>query len=398
MFDRLQIYDRRERMLVGAADVALAGVAPLVRLGRRRPVRPPKRILLLRLERIGDLVMTLEAIEDVRASAPDAAIDLVVGSWNLELAQRCRAVNRIETIDAAWLAREGAGVGFAAMLRTARSWRVRKYDLAFNFQPDIRGNLLLAASGAAQTVGFESGGGGAVLDVALEYQQRAHTTANARRLVAAVLDVPPRARAARLEITADERRQAVDRLGSRNRPFVGVHVSGGRAIKQWDLDRFGEVASRLVHTRAATIVLTGSAADRAIVEPVARGLPPASVVDLAGALDVPALAAVLEQLDVFVTGDTGPMHVAAAVGTPVVAVFGPSDPARYAPADPVHTIVRVDLPCSPCNRIRLPPERCVGHTPDCLTGVDVEMVYRAVERTLDSRAQHAAPPAAARGR
>jgi ADP-heptose:LPS heptosyltransferase len=86
---------------------------------------------------------------------------------------------------------------------------------------------------------------------------------------------------------------------------------------------------------------------------------------------------------VFVTGDTGPMHLAAAVGVPIVAVFGPSDPARYAPRDPMHQVVRVDLPCSPCNRIRLPPERCVGHTPDCLTGIDVEMVYRAAEGTLD---------------
>ncbi len=398
MFDRLQIYDRRERMLVGAADVVLAGVAPLARLGRGRVSGPPRRILLLRLERIGDLVMTLDAIEDVRAAAPEAEIDLVVGSWNVELARRCRAVNRIEALDAAWLSREGTGAGFASMLRTARSWRARHYDLAINFQPDIRGNLMLAASGAAQTVGFQSGGGGAVLEVALDYQPRAHTTTNARRLVAAVLDVPPGTRAARIQMTPDETREAADRLGSRNRPFIGVHVSGGRAIKQWDLDRFAELASRLARARGATIVLTGSGADRTIVEPIARGLPPPSVVDLAGALDLPALAAVLEQLDVFVTGDTGPMHVAAAVGTPVVAVFGPSDPVRYAPADPVHTIVRVDLPCSPCNRIRLPPERCVGHTPDCLTGIDVEMVYRAVERTLDARAQHAESTTAVRGR
>jgi ADP-heptose:LPS heptosyltransferase len=71
------------------------------------------------------------------------------------------------------------------------------------------------------------------------------------------------------------------------------------------------------------------------------------------------------------------MHLAAAVGTPVVAVFGPSDPTRYVPSDPDHRIVRIDLPCSPCNRIRLPPARCVGHTPDCLEGIDADRVYRA---------------------
>jgi ADP-heptose:LPS heptosyltransferase len=171
-----------------------------------------------------------------------------------------------------------------------------------------------------------------------------------------------------------------------------VHVSGGRAIKQWDPDRFGELALQLARNRGATIVLTGSAADRPLIDPVVRALAGFQVVDLAGALDLAELAAVIEQFDVFVTGDTGPMHLAAAVGTPVVAVFGPSDPARYGPRDPIHRVVRVDLPCSPCNRIRLPPARCVGHTPDCLTGVAVDMVYRAVEATLDRiRASGARP-------
>jgi heptosyltransferase I len=83
-----------------------------------------------------------------------------------------------------------------------------------------------------------------------------------------------------------------------------------------------------------------------------------------------------------ISGDTGPMHLASAVGTPVVAIFGPSDPARYAARGPDDRVVRVDLPCSPCNRIRQPPERCAGHTPDCLTSVSVEHVVQAAASVL----------------
>lgn len=382
MFGHLQIYDRRERALVGTADAALRLVAPGLRLGRGRPVNPPRRILLLRLERIGDLLMTLDAIDDVRRAVPSARLDLVVGSWNAELAGRIRGVDHVETLDAAWLARGSAGVPLHRLLRHARGWRTRRYDLAINFEPDIRGNLLLAAARAPMTAGFASGGGGALLDVALPYDPRAHTTANARRLVAALLDVPPSGGSARLEITVEERRAAARRLAGRRAPLIGLHVSGGRAVKQWDPQRFAALASRLVRTRGATIVLTGSAEDRPMVNDLLRGLGPDGV-DLAGTLDLPNLAATLESLDLFITGDTGPMHVAAAVGTPVVAIFGPSDPARYAPTDTFHRVVRIDLPCSPCNRIRLPPERCRGHIPDCLTGIDVEMVYRAAETTLD---------------
>ena len=259
-----------------------------------------------------------------------------------------------------------------------------RYDLALNFEPDIRSNLLVAASGAARTVGFSSGGGGPLLDISLPYDPRSHTSDNGRRLAAAALDIPPRRHGARLELSADVKKRAHDLLGAAPAPLIGLHASGGREIKQWPPERFGEVAARLVRERGATIVLTGSAADRALVERARRSLPQTAVIDLSGSLDLMTLAAVLERLDVYVTGDTGPMHLAAAVATPVVAVFGPSDPIRYAPRDGRHRIVRIDLPCSPCNRIRLPPARCVGHTPDCLEGIGVDMVYRAAIDVLDA--------------
>jgi heptosyltransferase I len=397
MFDHLQIYDRRDRALVGVADLGLRLIGPAVRLARRSPDNPPTRVLLLRLERIGDLLMSLDAIDDVVRAIPGAQIDLVVGSWNEELARRIRGLHAVETLDAAWLSREDDGLPLASLMRRAASWRARRYDLGINLEPDVRSNMLLAASRAARTAGFESAGGGALLDIALAYDPQAHTAINAQRLVAAVLDVPPRATRARLEISPDERRRASERIAGRTGPIIAMHVSGGRAIKQWSPDRFAELALRLVRARGATIVLTGSASDRPLVDPVARALANTDVIDVVGTLDLPGLAAVLAEVDVLVTGDTGPMHIAAAVATPVVAIFGPSDPARYAPRDPIHHIVRIDLPCSPCNRIRLPPERCAGHIPDCLTGIDVEMVYRAVEATLDRHRQPRIRAGAARG-
>ena len=386
MFDHLQIYDRRERALVGVADSALRFAAPILRSGRRRPRAVPHRILLLRLERIGDLVMTLEAIADVHQAAPAAEIDLVVGGWNVDLASRIRGIQRVERLDASWLSRSESGLSSVEMLRRARQWSCRGYDLAINFAPDIRGNLLLAASRIPRLAGFSSGGGGALLDVALEYDPRTHTSMNARRLVAAVLTTAARAGPARLELAAEERSRARQALAACRRPLVGVHVSGGREIKQWEPDRFAEVARRVARERGATIVLTGTTIERSLVDAVASSLSGAPILNLSGELDVPTLAAVLEQLDVLVTGDTGPMHIAAAVGTPVVAVFGPSAPERYAPSGPDHCIVRVELPCSPCNRIRLPPARCMGHVPDCLNSVSAEMVSSAVREMLDRRA------------
>jgi ADP-heptose:LPS heptosyltransferase len=392
---RLHIYDRRERALVASADRLLAAAAALVRpLRQRRRPDTPRRILLLRLERIGDLLMALPAIADVRAAAPAAEIDLVVGSWNADLARAVEPVTRVQTLDARWLAREGEGLGMPALLRAARRWRAVEYDVAINLEPDIRSNLLLAASGAKWTAGYRSGGGGALLDVAIEHETDAHTTDNARRLVAAVFGTPaglgwPRA----LVVPSEAHANASRLLAAARRPAIAMHVSGGRAIKQWDPERFAEVARRLVATTEAAIVLTGASVDRPLVDIVKRQLPPERAIDLAGHVDLLTLAAVLERVDLLITGDTGPMHLANAVGTPVVAVFGPSDPARYGPRGAHDQIVRVDLPCAPCNRIRLPPERCVGHIPDCLALVTTDRVFTAARSVLETTA-HAQTPTA----
>jgi ADP-heptose:LPS heptosyltransferase len=390
---RLHIYDRRERALVTTADRLLAlGAAAAKPFRRRRAPIAPRRILLLRLERIGDLLMVLSAIADVQALAPDTQIDLVVGSWNADLARSIDPVRRVQSLDAAWLAREGQGLSLLSLIRAARHWHGARYDLAINFEPDIRSNLLLAASGAAWTAGYRSGGGGALLDVALDYDPRAHTTDNARRLVSTIFGrTPPSQDAPTLIVPSEAHDNASRLLVDARGSLIGVHVSGGRAIKQWPPERFADVARRLVDTLGATIVLTGSGDDRTLVDSVKRVLPAENVIDVAGHLDLLTLAGVIERLDLLVTGDTGPMHLAVAVGTPVVAVFGPSDPARYAPRGPSDRVVRVDLPCSPCNRIRLPPARCVGHTPDCLASISADSVFTAALSVLDESGRRSIP-------
>jgi len=428
VFSHLQIYDPRERLLVGAADAVLGVSASVARLvPRRAPVWPPRRILLMRLERIGDLLMSAPAIAAVREYAPGAKIDLVVGSWNAPLASLIPGIDTIETLDATWLARGATrdNSNQPTLIRHALSWRARHYDLAINFEGDIRSHALMALSGSPVRAGFDMAGGGPLLTHRVTFKPDEHTTTNAWRLVqaafersgaaaraargataaaparetarpanahAAAADVPQTDRAVgpfsdapfRLVLPADARARAaalVVRHG--RRMLIGVHVSGGRAIKQWPPARFAEVAARLAQAQDAVLLLTGTTSDRPIVQEMRAALPGGiEVLDLVGEVDLPLLAATLERCGLLVTGDTGPMHLAAFVGTPIVAIFGPSDPVRYAPLAAPHRVVRIDLPCAPCNRIRLPPARCQGHTPDCLAGVTVDAVCDAARDLL----------------
>ena len=185
--------------------------------------------------------MSAAAIESVRARAPEAAIDLVVGSWNRPIAERLRGIDRVETLDAPWLARGAAAAGTRRLMSTAWSWRARDYDLAINFEGDIRSHALIALGGARRRVGFAMAGGGPLLTDVVEHRPDRHTADNAAALVAAAFpDRAARRRRRRLPARRARRGAPAPRralVGPHPR-YIVVHASGGRAIKQWDLDRF----------------------------------------------------------------------------------------------------------------------------------------------------------------
>jgi len=379
----LQIYDAKERRLVAGADAVLSA---LRWLPRAKPAGPIRRVLLLRLERIGDLLMVLDAICDASGAWPDAEIDLAVGRWNAPLASLIPGVEHVHVASVPWLARGEQADSWSGLVSKAREWRSRRYDLVVNFEPDIRSNALAWLSGAPRRVGYGSGGGAALLTHALTYEPQKHVRDNARRLIASAAEGRASTSASggvRLQVPEDATERARTILSSAGRPLVGVHASGGRASKQWYPSRFAEVAARVARSRHATIVLTGGPGDRALVDEIRPALGGLPIIDAVGALDLVDLAALLAELDVLVTGDTGPMHLAAAMNTPVVALFGPSNPDRYGPLGTKSRVLRIDLPCSPCGQVRLPPERCRGHVPDCLHGIDVDSVVAAVDELLN---------------
>jgi ADP-heptose:LPS heptosyltransferase len=249
-------------------------------------------------------------------------------------------------------------------------------------------------TGAPARVGYRSAGGGAFLTDAIDYEPSKHVAANAREIVARAAGRPaPRVETdrMRLSVPAAAMTRAHAMLDRAEGPLVGIHASGGRQSKQWHLDRFAEVARTLIDTRGATVVLTGGSGDTAQVEDVARRIGRARVLRADNEPDLPTMAALLGSLDVFISSDTGPMHLAAAVGTPVVALFGPADPRRYGPRAETEHVLRVDLPCSPCGQVRLPPVRCRGKVPDCMDGITAASVIASALQVIDAHLRTVRP-------
>ena len=261
----LQIYDRRERALVAAGDAVLAAARGLARPFRRRsPPLAPKRILLLRLERIGDLVMALPAVADLRDAAPDAEIDLVVGSWNEELARAVRGVDRVETHGSGlarprlpWRRASAAapcgGRLAAAPLRSRDQLRTGRPQ-----QPAARGLGGAVDGRLPQWWRRGAAGPGPRLSPIRTHHRQCAAAGRDR----AADDAAQRRRGGSPGHPGGEpaaKQSGI--LAAARRPLVAMHVAGGRPVKQWDPDRFALVARQLAESCGATIVLTGSPED-----------------------------------------------------------------------------------------------------------------------------------------
>ena len=188
--------------------------------------------------------------------------------------------------------------------------------------------------------------------------------------------------------------------GGSERPLVVIHAGATNgAAKRWPAAYWSWVAARLV-ADGVVVALAGGPEDRPLAQEI-RQRAGRDVIDLAGATSLPALLALLERASVVASGDSGPMHLAVALGRPTVAIHGPTDPAISGPYDRSRaTVVRHDLPCSPCSAggdVRHPgrdrPAECpLGHTL-CQRLIAPETVYRAIRAALNTHACVGASPA-----
>jgi ADP-heptose:LPS heptosyltransferase len=390
-----RIYDPRERLALAVLDLPGRAVSWLLRgVGLRRPPHGAREsireVLLLRLDRIGDVLLSLPAIAELRAALPEARIRLAVGRWS-EAIVRAAPVDEILVWSAPWVGRPAEGAeSTLSLVRRARALKSEGLDLAIDLQGDVRASYLMWLTGARIRAGYANTGGAWLLSHVLPLDETVSWIEQNRRAVEAVLG-PPVARVSVDPLTGEDRdfaRRVAESLDlSARRPVVGLHPSGGRRVKQWDLARWAEVAARLQREFGAMILITGSAADRPLAEDLARRLerPP---LDITGRLGVRETMALIEALDLFLSCDTGPMHMACAVDTPSVAIFGPSDPVRFfsggeGASGSRHVALRPELWCAPCNLIRRPPAECGGDAmPECLSLVTTDAVHREAARLL----------------
>jgi glycosyltransferase involved in cell wall biosynthesis/ADP-heptose:LPS heptosyltransferase len=307
------------------------------------------RILLLKLDHIGDFVMTLDAFRLIRDTWPRADITLLCAPWNKSIAEQSGFFDRIESFDfypETTTNYDGDAVIKRGLTEFA-SLKLGKYDLAVDLRyfPDNR--VLLSHTDAEYRAGYEAAG--VALDLALppgsEREMVAHIGGRTLALAAAVawtFGTPPGGgRDAMLNGRSPVRH-------FKDGVIVGISPGIRNALRSWGRERFAELA-RLLCAQGFRIVLIGSSADRPDTQFIAASLPKADVVDTAGTLPIADIPPVFAGLDLFIGGETGTTHMAAQMGVPTLCIHsGVTNVDSWRPVGPHVVTLRGNVFCSPC--------------------------------------------------
>lgn len=360
--DRLRAAARR--LCLGARAAALLPLR-LVRWRRPRPPRPEevRRLLVVRTDRLGDMVLTTPALDALRAHFRLAEITVLAPSAPLELLEGHPAVDRRLPLGAGGLPKDLAG----------------RFDLAIDFTPDerLRGALIVAGSRAPYRAGFAAAGRQVFFNLKGPRADRGRHVLDLNRDLVAALGAPAGPARPALRLAPPERGAARARLAGLGAasPRVAVHPGAHHPSQRWPAERFGELITALTTLTGAACLLVHAPGEEALARRIVAFTPDALAVP---ATSVRELMALIACCDLFVGNNTGPLHIAGALGVPTVSVMGPTDPARFAPRGPADRVLRRDLPCSPCRRAR-----CWHHT--CLRGIEPEEVLEEALAALQAR-------------
>jgi heptosyltransferase-2 len=342
------------------------------------------KILIRATNWVGDAIIAIPALLAVRRRWPAAEIAILARPWVADLYQNQGFANRLIHFDSKERHR-----GIFGVERIARQLRFDRFDVALLFQNAFQAAWIAWRAGIRERLGYSRDARAAFLTRAIKVPRHgeipAHEAYYYLELLRRIgwidqlpllepirLKIDPAAiELARLQIITEGSRPGAPRIA------LAPGAAYGSA-KCWPPERFAALADSLIADFNADVILFGTASERDIADRIAAGMRHHPV-NLVGQTPIGELPALFAACDLFIGNDSGAMHVAAAAGIPVVAVFGPTDPEGTSPVTPELALVREPVSCSPCFLRHCP----VDHR--CMTRISVDAVYSAARRWLEGK-------------
>lgn len=336
-----------------------------------------ERIVVRGTNWVGDAVMTVPALRELRRIFPDAHISLATRSWAQGIFEDATFVDELLIV---------AAKGLGSVVQQVRSWRQRDFDLAVLFPNALESALVASLSRVPTRIGYSSEGRQRLLTHPLampEWRSSKHEVfyylnivEHVERVTRGTSTIASREPNASIEVSDARRSRALEVLhASGVRPGKTVIAlcpgSINSRAKRWPADRYAQLGDRFAQDADIDVVLIGSEAEVEVANEV-RAQMRSQPIMLAGKTDLAQLVAILSAVDLLVTNDTGPAHIAAALGRPTLVVFGPTNPLTTRPFAEAGQIIRQPPDCAPCMLRDCP----IDHR--CMTAISVnEMFERA---------------------
>ncbi len=340
------------------------------------------KILVMRYRFIGDTVLTVPFLRNLRKACPGAQIDLMIEPFSGQVLEGCPYVDRIipfefktiHTYSAASERSKWAGYRFYWNLI-----REQGYEAAFVLKRSLSSALLVRVAGVPRRIGFATEGRSFFLTDRVAYRHDQHEVENFLDCLR-ILDLPIGSTALELW-PAPDYESTVNRLMETAGWKTGdlkivIHPAASLPAKQWQLDRFAAVMQVLQQKYRARFVYTGAKGDAHLFNELEKSGPFNSL-NLCGVTTLHQNISVYRSADLFFGVDSGPMHMAAAAGIPVVALFGPTDERKWGPWGEGHTIITKKLSCHPCK-----PHKCSNN--QCMNLITVQDCLDALEAKISS--------------
>jgi len=355
------------------------------------PVDPVQiRRIVIRVNNwIGDVVMISPAVRAIRAHFRQARIAILAKRWVLETLRGDPFYDDLIEYDDT-----GAHRGIAGRLRLVAALRRQRFDLAILFQKAFDAAALAFLGGARLRIGYATDARSWLLThplvpPPLETHHVEAFLGIVRALGCPIVDAFPS-----FHLRAEDRAEATTLLEAAglagHKPLVSLHPGASKEPRAWHTDRFAALGRRLAERNGARIILLGSPGERGSLERIAGSIPGEAVFIPTPGLSIKITGGIVERCHLFVGNDSGPMHMAAALGVPTVGIFGPGTPRRTKPLAARGRVVAVwkEYPCSPCRQdfFRECPASPTGK-PFCLEEILVEEVERAAVELLPRACQ-----------
>lgn len=339
------------------------------------------KLLIRATNWVGDAIIALPALQAVRNRFPEAEISILALPYVADIYRAQGVADELIGYD-----RSGEHAGIRGRERLAAGLRAKRFDTALLLQNAFEAAWIAWRAGIPERIGYDRDARGFLLSKAIRLPRAGEVPAHEKfyylELVkrAGWIDAIPEVAEISLRITEEQGARAEEKLQSFGstagavRIAVGAGASYGSA-KCWPPERFARALNELLKEREAEVLLFGTPAEAGVSTAIQAGLKK-SPIDLTGKTRIAELPALLSRCTAFLGNDSGAMHVAAAVGLPVVAVFGPTDPFGTAPVTPRRTIVQERPYCSPCFLRRCPTDH------RCMTAIAPERVSAGMLQAL----------------